>query len=116
MRSGRPKAELVLSDEERSALERYARRGTVAQQLGLRARIVLRCAAGSDNKTVAQELGICAAVVGKWWRRFIAQRLDGLLAHLVFVRCQFGISFVIRNKREPPCIPLSIYRCARFCF
>ena len=53
--------------------------GTVAQQLGLRARIVLRCAARSDNKTVAQELGICAAVVGKWRRRFIAQRLDGLL-------------------------------------
>jgi transposase len=79
MRTGRTKAELVLSDEERSALERYARRGTVAQQLGLRARIVLRCAAGSDNKTVARELGICAAVAGKWRRRFIAQRLDGLL-------------------------------------
>jgi hypothetical protein len=39
MRTGRPKAELVLSEEERAALERYARRGTVAQQLGLRAGI-----------------------------------------------------------------------------
>ena len=39
MRTGRPKAELVLSEEERAALERYARRGTMAQQLGLRAGI-----------------------------------------------------------------------------
>jgi transposase len=79
MRTGRPKAELVLSDEERAALERYTRRGTVAQQLALRARIVLRCAASLDNKTVARELGVCEAVVGKWRRRFIDQRLDGLL-------------------------------------
>lgn len=69
----------MLSDEERSALERYARRGTVAQQLGLRARIVLRCARVASNKTVARELGVCAAVVGKWRRRFIRDRLDGLL-------------------------------------
>jgi len=79
MRTGRPKAELVLSEEERAALERYARRGTVAQQLGLRARIVLRCAGGRDNQTVAREVGVWPAVVGKWRRRFIAKRLEGLL-------------------------------------
>src|SRR6266849_6255235 len=79
MRTGRPKAELVLSEEERAALERYARRGTLAQQLGLRARIVLRSAAGLDNKTVAHELGIWPVTVGKWRQRFVAQRLDGLL-------------------------------------
>src|ERR1700738_1803284 len=79
MRTGRPKAELALSKEERAALERYARRGTVSQQLGLRARIVLRSAAGLDNKTVAHELGIWPVTVGKWRQRFVAQRLDGLL-------------------------------------
>jgi transposase len=79
MRTGRPKAELVLSSEERAALERYTRRGTVAQQLGLRARIVLRCAAGLDNQTVARELGVWPAMVGKWRQRFVAKRLEGLL-------------------------------------
>jgi transposase len=79
MRTGRPKAELVLSGEERATLERYARRGTVAQQLGLRARIVLRCAAGLDNKAVARELRIWPGVVGKWRQRFVAKRLEGLL-------------------------------------
>jgi transcriptional regulator of acetoin/glycerol metabolism len=78
MRTGRPKVELVLSEAERAVLERYVRRGTVAQQLGLRARIVLRCAAGVDNKTVAREVGVCAAVVGKWRRRFVDKRLEGL--------------------------------------
>jgi transposase len=79
MRTGRPKAELVLSSEERAALERDARRGTVALRLDLRARIVLRCAAGLDNKTVAHELGVWPGVIGKWRRRFVAQRLEGLL-------------------------------------
>jgi DNA-binding CsgD family transcriptional regulator len=79
MRTGRPKAELALSGEERAALERYARRGTVAQQLALRARIVLRSAAGLDNKVVARELRVSPQMVGKWRHRFIAQRLEGLL-------------------------------------
>ncbi len=79
MRTGRPKAELVLSDEERAVLERYSRRGTVAQQLALRARMVLRCAAGLDNKSVARELGVWPAMVGKWRRRFVVKRLEGLL-------------------------------------
>ncbi len=80
MRTGRPKAALVLSEEERAALERYARRGTLAQQLGLRARIVLRCAAGLDNKTVAHEQEIWPVTVGKWRQRFVAlelPRFDG---------------------------------------
>lgn len=79
MRTGRPKAVLVLSSEEQAALERYARRGTVAQQLGLRARIILRCAAGLDNKAVAHELRVWPGVVGKWRRRFVDRRLEGLL-------------------------------------
>src|SRR5712692_5496992 len=56
MRTGRPKAVLMLSSEERAALERYARRGTVAQQLR-----------------------VWPAIVGKWRGRFIARRLEGLL-------------------------------------
>src|SRR5262249_40671608 len=70
---------LVLSSGERAALERCARRGTVAQQLGLRARFVLRSAAGLDNKTVAQEVGVWPGVVGKWRKRFVAKQLEGLL-------------------------------------
>ena len=77
-RSGRPKAELVLTDDEREQLVRWSRRRKSAQALALRSRIVLACAEGVDNKAVAARLGCSAATVGKWRSRFVAHRLDGL--------------------------------------
>jgi len=77
-RRGTPLAELVLSDEEREVLARWARRPTTAQALALRCRIVLACADGGNNIEVAERLGVSRATVGKWRRRFVAHRLDGL--------------------------------------
>ncbi|WP_308117138.1 helix-turn-helix domain-containing protein [Streptomyces guryensis] len=57
-RPGRRKAELVLSEDERHQLMRWARRAKTAQFLVLRAKIVLRCAEGGTNKQVAAELGV----------------------------------------------------------
>ncbi len=75
---GRPKAELRLSTEERLTLERLANRRKSAQAMALRARIVMCCAKGDTNKAVAQHLGVSVAMVGKWRRRFVEHRLDGL--------------------------------------
>ena len=69
----------MLSDEERLFLERLARRRTSAQAMALRARIVLACATGITNAEVAAEIRVNQATVGKWRRRFVASRLDGLL-------------------------------------
>lgn len=77
-RTGRPKTELALSDVERQTLQQWTRRRTSAQALALRARIVLACAEGLPNKQVAVSLGVTEATVGKWRRRFVAERLDGL--------------------------------------
>jgi len=77
-RTGRPKAELVLSDAEREQLLRWARRAKSAQALALRSKIVLACAEGADNKSVAKRLGCAPATVGKWRARFVADRLNGL--------------------------------------
>ena len=77
-RRGRPTAELVLSDEERATLQRWARRPKSAQALALRCRIVLECAAGRTNTEVAARLGVSGPTVGKWRRRFIELRLEGL--------------------------------------
>ena len=76
--SGRPMAVLVLSDEERSYLERQARRRRVARSLSDRCRMILRCADGLTNKAVAIELGVHEHTVGKWRRRFLKERIDGL--------------------------------------
>jgi len=75
---GRPKALLVLTDEEGETLERWARRPKSAQALALRCRIVLACAQGATNKEVAKQVGVHPATVSKWRARFVARRLDGL--------------------------------------
>jgi transposase len=77
-RPGRPKAGLELTDAERAQLEQWARRAKSAQALAQRARIVLACAGGKDNKAVAAELGIGEHMVARWRGRFTARRLDGL--------------------------------------
>ncbi|MGW5823120.1 IS630 family transposase [Streptomyces noursei] len=78
-RSGRRKAELVLSDAERAQLVRWSRRAKTAQFLALRAKIVLRCAEGGTNKQVAAELGVGHQTVNRWRARFIGHRLEGLV-------------------------------------
>jgi transposase len=79
MALGRPKAELVLSDEERDTLSRWARRPKSSQQLALRAQIILACGQGLNNTEVTRELGVTMPTVGKWRQRFVERRLDGLL-------------------------------------
>jgi transposase len=78
-RTGRPKAVLTLTDDEREQLVRWSRRAKSAQFLALRSRIVLACAQGLDNKQVAAKVGVVPATVSKWRRRFVDRRLDGLL-------------------------------------
>jgi transposase len=76
---GRPKAEFVLSEAEREQLVALTMRRQTAQALALRARIVLACAGGMDNKTVAAKQRVTQQTVSKWRARFVTHRLDGLL-------------------------------------
>jgi transposase len=69
---------VVLSDDERDTLERWARRPKSAQALAFRCRIVLACAEGGHVVEVAERLGVDVHTVGKWRRRFLASRLEGL--------------------------------------
>jgi transposase len=78
MRTGRPKAALMLTDEERQRLESLAHRSRSAPFLARRARIVLACADGRDGKVVARRLHVTPATVSKWRGRFVRDRLDGL--------------------------------------
>jgi transposase len=79
MLRGRPKAPLVIPEEDRQALLRWSKRPKSANALAQRARIVLRCADGVANSVVARELRVTNQTVGKWRSRYIAEGLAGLL-------------------------------------
>ena len=79
MRTGRPKAALVVSAEQRDELERWVRRRSTAQALALRARIILSCADGGNNTDVARRLAVSRLTVGRWRTRFLRSGVDGLL-------------------------------------
>jgi transposase len=71
-----PRSEVVLRDEEREVLERWARHPKSA--LALRCRIVLAAADGGSSKEIAAQLGCDRSTVGRWRRRFAERGLAGL--------------------------------------
>jgi transposase len=77
-RRGPKLPELALTDDERTTLQRWARRRSSSQALAERCRIVLACAEGASNIQVAQRLGVSRPTVTKWRSRFVARRLEGL--------------------------------------
>ena len=78
MALGRPMPPLVLSDDEVQQLKALASSRTLPHSLVRRAQIVLACGAGESNTAIAQRMGLTGMTVGKWRKRFIDQRLDGL--------------------------------------
>jgi len=76
--AGRRLEALRLTEAERSELTRLAARPKTAQALAQRSRIILSCAEGLENKAVSHQLGVHAMTVGKWRRRFLEQRIEGL--------------------------------------
>src|SRR6266516_2842616 len=78
MRTGRPKRPLTLTEEESERLESLVHRARTQPLLARRARIVLACAEGMDNKRVARRLHASLGMVGKWRARFLKARLEGL--------------------------------------
>ena len=62
---GRPKVPLVLTTPEQQALDSLAHRARTAPQVARRARIVLACARGLDNQTVAKKLRVSPQMVGR---------------------------------------------------
>lgn len=77
--TGRPKKHvLVITNTERTELERLTKRARVNRALAFRARLVLACAAGTSDTAVARRYRTTNATVGKWRTRFSTRRLEGL--------------------------------------
>lgn len=79
MRRGRPVSAVTLTRDERMTLQQWARRPRTAQAWAHRARMILACAEGHSNTTVAARLHVARPTGGTWRARFVEKRLDGLL-------------------------------------
>lgn len=71
-------AQLNLTDEERSTLREWTRKGTTEQRLADRARIILLTDEGLTVEKVAERLDTRPARVSKWRQRFATDRLSAL--------------------------------------
>lgn len=68
-----PKPDLVsLSESERSELQQLVRRHSTAQQIVLRARIILEADAGLNNSQIARQLELTPETVRMWRKRWLA--------------------------------------------
>ncbi len=78
MSRGRPKAEIVLSEEQRSHLLDLASSRALAPALARRARIVLDSADGFPDSAIARRVSMSNATVARWRRRYLDEGTPGL--------------------------------------
>ncbi len=69
---------IELTDEQESELRRLARSKTTSVRLAQRARIVLLCAQGMQNKDIADALGVGRVQVGRWRDRYAEAGFAGI--------------------------------------
>jgi DNA-binding CsgD family transcriptional regulator len=72
------RTEIVLDDQQREVLERWARRPKSSQALAFRCRVVLAAAEGQSSNEIAAELCCNPNTVSKWRVRFSERGIDGL--------------------------------------
>jgi DNA-binding NarL/FixJ family response regulator len=77
-RRGRPILPLSLNLEERIQLQEWALSSEAPGGVAERARVILKCATGKSNASVARETGLSPCTVGKLRARFLLHRLEGL--------------------------------------
>src|SRR6266567_4880184 len=69
---------IELPPKQRAALEQWARGRSLPARVVERARIVLRAAAGEQDKAIAQDMGMTPKKVSRWRRRYLTLGLAGL--------------------------------------
>src|SRR5688500_13593106 len=78
MRTGRRQTAIEFDRRGAGATGVSGPQGAPQPMLARRARVVLACAEGLDNRSVAKKLRCSRGMVGKWRSRFLKTRLEGL--------------------------------------
>ena len=78
MPRGRPIEPVVLTDDEKDRLLSLANSRSLPHGVVRRAQIVLACAQGEANASIARRMRLSDATVGKWRKRYRMQGIEGL--------------------------------------
>jgi len=70
---------ILLTGEEKVALQTTARKYTSSYIDVIRAKIILYASEGLENKEIALRLDTSRQIVSKWRKRFFEHRLEGLV-------------------------------------
>lgn len=99
---------IVLTADERTALERRVRGRSIAVRVAMRAQIVLLAAMGKRNKDIATEMGTDRFTVARWRTRFAEMRLAGIekdaprSGRKPTARNRFARRIIERTTKGPP--------------
>jgi transposase len=102
-RMPQPTADIVLTREERTALESLARAGRGRADLARRARIILRLAAGDSYSSFAES----SRTIAKWKQRFLEARIGGLDGRYpgstaTVLTPQLEARILAKTRQQPP--------------
>lgn len=78
MALGRPLPPLVLNDVDSQELKGIAKSRSLPHSLVQRAQIVLACAAGESNNSIAERMGLNCNTIGRWRKRYLEHGVQGL--------------------------------------
>ncbi len=99
-------ATLTLDPEQEITLNKVAKSNTASVRFARRAQIVLLAAAGRDNLSIGQELGIGRIQVGRWRDRFLEGGIEAIKKDLPrggrkpFVDAQELVRLTTQTKPE----------------
>jgi transposase len=99
---------IVLTDHERTALNKWSRGRSTPARLVLRAKIILAAADGELNKNIAANLGCTRRTVGTWRNRFAEKRLTGIEkdaprgGRTATVRAEHEAEIIRKTTQEKP--------------
>lgn len=96
----RPKTKLNLTPDQNEYLQSIVRSREIPHSRVQRAQIILKAAAGENNKKISQDLNLCEDTVGLWRRRWIEGHTD-LSANSNQKKLSQAIQNVLSDKQRP---------------
>jgi len=96
----RPKTKLNLTPDQNESLQSIVRSREIPHSRVQRAQIILKAAAGENNKKISQDLNLCEDTVGLWRRRWIEGHTD-LSVNSNQKKLSQAIQNVYRSQQRP---------------